>query len=154
MSYGAGKERKKKLKKIEEINTSNVKEFLTLAADQYASDYSKFINNRASDRETIVDSNFLKAVANKNIEGAFSAFHNDVPTNISDIVRDIIRKETEVNYDKDVTDSVKEYFKTEQARNDFLNATKSGIRRILDSPIKMGLSRTVLQKYLNEVKSV
>jgi hypothetical protein len=148
MSYGSGRELKKKLKKIEEINTSNVKDFLKLAADQYASEYAAVINDRASDRETVIDSKFLGAVANKNFINALEAFQNDIGNDIRNIVRDIIKKQTNIDYETGVSDEMKRYFSTTKAKTDFFEAARIGIRKILENPIKMGLSRTVLQKYL------
>jgi len=148
MSYGSGRERKKKLKKIEEITTINIKEFLRLAADQYANDYAKKINDRASERETQIDSKFLGAVANKNFNNALDAFQSDIGSGVVDIIRDIIKNQTTIDYNNNVSDEIKTYFKTSKAKIDFFEAARAGIRRILENPIKMGLSRTVLQKYL------
>lgn len=148
MSYGTGRERKKRLRKLENITNFNVKDFLRLAADQYASDYAAIINNRASERETQVDSQFLNAVAKSNFINAFEAFQRDIGNNITNILRDIIKKQTNIDYDNSVSDDIKRYFSTSTARGDFFEAARIGIRKILENPLKMGLSRTVLQKYL------
>jgi hypothetical protein len=149
MSYGTGRERKKRLRKLEEINNTNLKDFLKLAADQYASDYAKIINDRASERETENDSQFLSAVARKNFNNAFNAFQNDIGNNVSDIIKNIIKNQTTIDYEANVSDDVKRYIGTTRAKTDFFEAARIGIRKILEVPIKMGLSRTVLQKYLN-----
>jgi len=148
MSYGTGRERKQRLRKLEEINNSNIKDFLKLAADQYASDYAGMINNRASERETQIDSQFLNAVAKKNFSNALEAFRHDIGNNILDIIKNIIKNQTNINYDTSVSDDIKKYLNTTNARNDFFEAARIGIRKILENPLKMGLSRTVLQKYL------
>lgn len=148
MSYGSGRELKKKLRKLEEINNLNVKDFLKLAADQYASEYATIINDRASERETAVDSKFLGAVANKNFINALEAFQNDIGNDIRNIIRDIVKKQTNIDYETGISDEIKRYFSTTKAKTDFFEAARIGIRKILENPIKMGLSRTVLQKYL------
>ena len=150
MSYGAGRERKKRLRKLEEINNTNIKDFLKLAADQYVSDYAKVVNDRASERETAIDSQFLNAVANKNFSNPFNAFQNDIGNNISNIITNIIKNQTTIDYEANVSNDIKKYLGTTGAKTDFFEAARIGIRRILEVPIKMGLSRTVLQKYLNK----
>lgn len=148
MSYGSRRELKKKLKKLEEINNFNVKDFLKLAADQYASEYAAIVNDRASDRETAIDSRFLGAVANKNFLNALEAFKNDIGNDIRGILRDIIKKQTNIDYETGISDEMKRYFSTTKAKTDFFEAARIGIRKIFENPIKAGLSRTVLQKYL------
>ncbi|MCK9440908.1 MAG: hypothetical protein M0Q13_05755 [Methanothrix sp.] len=148
MSYGTGRERKKRLRKLEEITNLNIKDFLRLAADQYTNDYANMINNRASERETQIDSQFLNAVAKTNFINAFEAFQRDVGNNITDIIKNIIKKQTNIDYDNNISDDIKRYFLTSSARNYFFEAARIGIRKILENPLKMGLSRTVLQKYL------
>jgi len=149
MSYGTGRERKKRLRQLEEINNTNIKDFLKLAADQYASDYGKVVNDRASERETPTDSQFLSAVANRNFSNAFNAFQNDTGNNITNIIKNIIKNQTIIDYEINVSDDIKKYLGTTGAKTDFFEASRIGIRKILELPIKMGLSRTVLQKYLN-----
>jgi hypothetical protein len=148
MSYGAVRERKAKLKKLEQITDQNVKDFLRLAGEQYASDYVKIVNDRASERETPIDSKFLGAVAIKDIENAFKTFKNDTENKTIGIIKSIIGKQTGIDYNSGISNSAKTYLNSSEGLSDFFNAAKIGIRKILQSPLQMGLSRTVLQKYL------
>lgn len=148
MSYGSGKDRKQKLKRIKEVNKANIKEFLHLVADQFVSDYPKLINDRASDKETDSDKNFLSAVANKNFSEAFNSFHKDVNgMDLQVIISDVMKKQMSIDY-KQVAQDMKDFIGTNEAKGVFFEAVRAGIRRILQAPIQSGLSRTVLQKYL------
>lgn len=150
MSYGSRKDRKHKFNRIKEINKVNIKEFLQLAADQYVSDYPKMINDRAADRETDIDRKFLSAVAGKNFNDAYDSFQQDVNKLIlTDILSDIMKQQMSINYNN-VSQDMKEYFNTPEARSVFFDAVRAGIRRILHAPLQSGLSRTVLQKYLQK----
>lgn len=148
MSYGSGKDRKQKLKRIKEVNKANIKEFLHLVADQFVSDYPKLINDRASDKETENDKSFLSAVAHKNFTEAYNSFHKDVERmDLQGIVSDVMKKQMSIDYDQ-VANEMKDFIKSPEAKGIFFDAVRAGIRRILQAPIQSGLSRTVLQKYL------
>lgn len=150
MSYGTGRERKERLRKLDKITDKNVGDFLKLAGEQYASDFVNTVNDRASDRETAIDARFLRAIADKDAIGATAAFNSDVGNNnLLDIIRDIIRKQTDINYEADVAETVKKFFDTPTARGEFFKYAERGIRKVSQAPLQLGISRTVLQKYLN-----
>ena len=150
MSYGSGRERKRQLREMSSITRDNVAGFLRLAGAQYISDYPSKVNSRASDKETATDKSFLSAVAGKNFTNAFSAFQRDANSSgLAKILEEIMSKQTSVD-PKSLSEEMKQYFRSNDAKGQFHESARAGIRRILQSPLQSGLSRTVLQKYLQK----
>jgi len=148
MSYGSGRERRKRLRSIKDINDGNVKRFLELAANEFTGDYPGLINNRASDSETAVDKEFLTAVASKNLTNAFTAFQRDVNNlTLTEVLQKIVRENMDLKF-SDIPETVQSYMRGPEAKGIFFSTSRAGIRRILQAPIQLGISRTVLQKYL------
>ena len=148
MSYGTGREKRKKLRKLKAITNDSLADFMRLAADQFIGDYAKMVNDRASERETQVDKDFLSSIARKDFMGAYEAFQRDVNNmNMEEILMDIVKDRTSIDYDN-LADNIKQLFSSSAVRSQFFDSSRAGIRRILQAPLQMGLSRTVLQKYL------
>ena len=148
MSYGSGRERRKRLKAFKQIDDNNARRFLELAANEFAGDYTGLINERASDSETQTDRDFLSSVASKNLTGAFAAYQRDVNSfGMSQILQKIVRENMDIQF-SDIPDNIQSFLNGPEARGIFLDSSRAGIRRILQAPIQLGISRTVLQKYL------
>src|SRR4030042_59442 len=137
MSYGSGRERKERLKVMKEITADNVKRFLELSAEQFSGDYPGIINDRAAERETQIDKDFLSAVASKNLGNAFSAFQRDVNNlTLTEVLQKIVRENMAINY-SDIPEIMQSYLRGPEARGVFFNAARAGVRRILQAPIQL-----------------
>jgi len=150
MSYGTGRERRRRLGNINEITETNVRDFLGLAANEFAGDYPNIINERAAERETETDKRFLSSVAGKDLQNAFNAFQTDVNRfGMRQVLQKIVTENTNIRYNQ-ISADIRRFFESSEAKSLFFKSARGEIRKILQAPIQLGLSRTVLQKYLQK----